>query len=113
MASLYADENFPAPVVEGLRRLGHDALTVLESGRAEQAIPDADVLAFATGLGRAVLTLDRKDFIRLHAQQPQHAGIIVCTFDPDFEGQAARIHGALIACPETAGQLFRVNRPQR
>lgn len=26
MARLYADENFPLPVVEELRRLGHDVL---------------------------------------------------------------------------------------
>jgi hypothetical protein len=28
MALLYADENFPLPVVEGLRRLNHDVLTI-------------------------------------------------------------------------------------
>jgi hypothetical protein len=28
MARLYADEDFPRPVVEELRRLGHDVLTV-------------------------------------------------------------------------------------
>ena len=37
---LYADENFPLPVVEELRRLGHDVLTVQEDGR--QATPDPD-----------------------------------------------------------------------
>ena len=30
---LYADEDFPYPVVEELRRLGHDVLTVQEDGR--------------------------------------------------------------------------------
>ncbi len=29
----YADENFPLAVVIGLRRLGHDVLTVFEDGR--------------------------------------------------------------------------------
>ena len=33
MARLYADENFPLPVVEELRQLGHDVLTIQESGR--------------------------------------------------------------------------------
>jgi len=28
MARLYADENFPLPVVEELRQLGHDVLTM-------------------------------------------------------------------------------------
>jgi len=42
---LYADENFPLRVVEELRRLGHDVLTALEDGKANQAITDADLLA--------------------------------------------------------------------
>lgn len=32
MARLYANENFPLPVVEVLRRLGHDVLTAGEAG---------------------------------------------------------------------------------
>jgi hypothetical protein len=68
------------------------------------------VLAWATREQRAVLTLNRLHFIRLHRQQPDHAGIIVCTFDPDFDGQARRIHQAISAQPSLAGQLLRVNR---
>lgn len=112
MAMLYSNENFPKPVVEELRRLGHDVLTVLEVGKADQAIADEEVLAFATSLGRAVLTLNRKHFIRLHHGQPNHAGIIVCTFDPDFIGQAERIHTLIQLHLELPGQLLRVNRPQ-
>ena len=92
MALIYSNEKFPRPVVEGLRRLGHDVLTVLEAGKAEQAISDLEVLSFAAGLGRTVLTLNRKHFIRFHIEQPAHAGIIVCTYDPDFVAQAMRIH---------------------
>jgi hypothetical protein len=33
MARLYADEQYPYPVVEFLRALGHDVLTVQEAGR--------------------------------------------------------------------------------
>ena len=114
MARLYsnADKKFPRPVVEELRRLGHDVLTVLEAGKANQAIEDADVLAFSISLGRAVLTINRQHFIRLHQQQPTHAGIIVCTYDPDFAGQAARIHAALQSQSQLSGQLLRINRPQ-
>lgn len=43
MARLYADEQFPLPVVELLRPLGHDILTVQEVGKAEQKIPDEQV----------------------------------------------------------------------
>jgi hypothetical protein len=47
---LYSNENFPLPVVEELRRLGHDVLPVLEAGKAQQATSDEEVLASATQL---------------------------------------------------------------
>jgi hypothetical protein len=99
------------PVVEELRRLGHDVLTMSEDGKAGQAISDDEVLAQASGRNRVVLTINRKHFIRLHQQKPEHAGIVVCTFDPDFAGQAGRIHAAVETTGDLAGQLFRVNRP--
>ncbi len=111
MAQFYADENFPQPVVEELRELGHDVLTTSESGKAEQKIPDEAVLSFATESNRVLLTLNRKHFIRLHKERPNHAGIVVCTFDPDFVGQAHRIHLATIEQSDFAGALVRVNRP--
>jgi hypothetical protein len=111
MARCYANENFPLPTAEALRRLGHDVLTTAESGRAGEAIPDADVLAFAVAEQRIVVTLNRRHFIRLHHITPVHAGIVVCTFDPDFTTLALRIHTALEAQPQMAGQLVRVNRP--
>ncbi len=111
MARLYANENFPLPAVEELRRLGHDVLTIHETGKAGQAMSDEAVLAFARGDGRALVTLNRKHFIRLHRIQPAHQGIVACTFDPDFAALAQRIHASLVAQPELAGQLIRVNRP--
>ena len=111
MARLYSNENFPLPVVEKLRALGHDVLTIQETGKADQALPDKEVLAFATRENRAVLTLNRLHFIRLHREQAQHTGIIVCTFDPAFEAQAERIHKAIAGKASLAGQLLRVNRP--
>lgn len=78
MARLYADEQYPLPVVEFLRALGHDVLTVQEAGKANQRIPDQEVLAFATSEERAVITQNRKDFFRLHRIQPHHAGIVAC-----------------------------------
>src|SRR2546428_13578492 len=111
MARCYTNEDLPLPTVEALRRLGHDVLTAAESGRAGQAITDADVLAFAVAGQRIVVTLNRRHFIRLHQTTPRHAGIVVCTFDPDFAALAQRIHTALEAHPQMAGQLVRVNRP--
>ena len=111
MARLYANENFPYPVVLELRRLGHDVLTIVETGKAGRAVPDEEVLAFACADGRSLLTLNRKHFIRLHHERPDHAGIVVCTFDPDFVGQAARIDVTPRASAPLTRRLLRVNRP--
>ncbi len=43
MARLYANENFPLPVVEELRRLGHDVLTIHETGKSDQSMSDEKV----------------------------------------------------------------------
>ena len=109
--SLYADENVPLRVVEELRHLRLDVLTALEDGKANQAITDANLLARATELGRALLTLNRRDFKRLHLEAPDHAGIIICTEDPDRAGQAERVSKAIAEIVELKGKLIRVYRP--
>lgn len=113
MAYLYTDENFPRQVVEILRTLGHDVLTAQEAGNANLRIPDDDVLAFATSANRAVLTRNRRDFMRLHRLQSNHAGIIVCTEDSDFERLAASINAAISSEETLVGKLVRINRPQQ
>ena len=111
MAQFYANENFPRPVVDELRRLGHDVLTIQETGKGGEAVTDDEVLTFATTEGRGVLTINRLHFIRLHQHRSDHAGIVVCTADTDFVGQAHRIHEAVSARSDLSGQLIRVNRP--
>jgi len=56
------------------------------------------VLAFAISQKRAVITFDRRHFIRLHQQVQTHSGIIVCTDDRDWIALAARVHQALALC---------------
>jgi len=58
MVRPYSNENFPFPVVQELRLLGHDITTVQETGLAGQAIADEAVLAFACQENRALITLD-------------------------------------------------------
>ncbi len=111
MARLYTDENFPLPVVEFLRAFGHDVLTARDAGNANLRIPDENVLAFAASNERAVLTRNRRDFIRLHRLQPDHAGVIVCTEGSDFESLATRIHETISTVESLKGKLIRVNRP--
>jgi predicted nuclease of predicted toxin-antitoxin system len=110
---LLADENFPLPVVEALRSYAHDVVTLAELQRAGRRMSDAEVLAAGRTQHRAILTLDRRDFFRLHREQPDHEGIIACTFDPDFAGQTGRIHAALAVQGELRGVLLRVNRPSK
>ncbi len=105
---LYADEDFALPVVEELRRLGHDVLTVQEDGRT--SIPDPDILARAHALGRAVLTYNRRHFERLHRQGAAHRGILSATRDSDFLRLAARIHVRLVGL-SPGRWCLRVNRP--
>jgi hypothetical protein len=110
MARFYANENFPLPVVLALRDLGHDILTTAEAGNANREIPDDEVLRYASETERAVLTLNRRDFIVMHRAIPDHAGIVVCTFDADFAAQAQRVHLAVSAQENLAACLLRVNR---
>ena len=112
MADFYSNENFPLPVVGYLRQLGHNVLTVQEVGQADRAVPDEAVLAFAAKEKRILLTFNRKHFITLHRDMPDHAGIVVCTFDPDFVALANRIHQTVEQMENPTRELVRVNRPQ-
>jgi hypothetical protein len=111
MAKFYTNENFPLPAVKALSALGHDVLTSLEAGKANQSIPDKDVLVFACHQERILLTLNRQHFIKLHNTIAEHFGIIACTFDPDYAGLAQRISEICRENEPMIGKLIRVNRP--
>jgi predicted nuclease of predicted toxin-antitoxin system len=111
MSRFYADEQFPFQVVEFLRDLGHDIVTVQEAGNANQRIPDEDVLTFAIGQERAILTINRVDFIRLHRRQDNHFGIVICTNNRNWEQFAERVDRAVRAENSLQGKLIRVVRP--
>ncbi len=59
MARLYSNENFPLPVVEELRRLGHDVLTIQETGKANQEYPDEAVWRHTQAFGSAYYGVGR------------------------------------------------------
>lgn len=110
MIRLYADEQFPFPVVQRLRQLGYDILTAQEAGQANQKIPDDQVLHFATANQRAVITQNRRDFIRLHQQGPPHAGIVVCSKNLDWEAFAATIYQVLADREAMTGELIHITK---
>jgi predicted nuclease of predicted toxin-antitoxin system len=113
MIALYADEQFPLPVVTRLRDKGYDILTVQEAEKANQAIPDNEVLIFATSQNRAVITQNRRDFIWLHNQGLNHAGIVVCSKNLDWDGFATEIDLVLANRDLIVGELVRVTRPAK
>jgi hypothetical protein len=112
MARLYSDEDFSFPVVEELRKLGHDVLTAQEAGRSNQGIADSRVLAFAISSDRAVLTFNRRHFINLHRVVSIHSGILVCTRDHDVANLARRIDQGIAGCSSLENQLLRINKPR-
>ena len=110
MARLYADEQFPRVVVELLRLMIHNILTVQAAGKDNPKNPDEEVLAFTVSENRAVLTQNRRHFIRLHNLQPDRAGIIVCRAEDDLARMAANINEAISSLETLTGQLIRVDR---
>src|SRR5262245_33623325 len=109
MARFFADEDFPLDVVHELRLLTHDVLTVSEAGQAGKH--DPEILAYAITDRRAVLTHNRRHFIRLHRTVSVQCGIVVCTRDQDWPALAKRIDQAVAAVPSLDNQLIRVYRP--
>jgi hypothetical protein len=90
----HLDEHIDAAVADELRRRGIDVTTSFE----EQLIgvPDAEQLAFTLSEGRVMVTRDR-DFLRLHAANVPHAGIV-------FWHSKRRSLGELIAQLEQLSQ---------
>jgi predicted nuclease of predicted toxin-antitoxin system len=87
-------------------------LTSLDAGKANAAVSDSEVLAYAIAEGRILLSNNRRHFLDLHRHRTgDHAGIVLRTFDPDFRGQAQRIDMAVATAEDLRNQVIRVNRP--
>ena len=113
MARIYSNENFPRQVVDELRILGHDVVTIQEAGMSGKGESDEDVLAYAWSQRRILLTLNRRHFVRLHQSSSEHSGIIVCSQDLDYSGQARRIHEAVRSHSDLSNKLLRIDRPSQ
>jgi len=107
---LLLDEMFSATIAGQLRAKGHDALAVV-ADPALVSLPDEQILARATGAGRALVTANIKDFMPLDAQYraagQAHAGLILVstkTFAQD-RTYATAITSALIALLDKPGQI--------
>ncbi|MEH2321789.1 DUF5615 family PIN-like protein [Nostoc sp.] len=108
MARLLADKQFPRKSVELLRTFGHDVITIQEAGKT--GISDDMVLDLAILENRAVLTINRRDFFKLHKIKPDHTGIIACKDDLDWNRLATNIDAVISTESTLMGKVIRVNR---
>jgi len=79
-----------------------------DDDKANQSLPDEAVLSIAGDKPASAPHANRRHFIQLHRRQPNHKGVIVCSFYPDFAGQAQRIAAALVRQTDFAGQVIRI-----
>jgi predicted nuclease of predicted toxin-antitoxin system len=107
---LLADENFSREAGTHLQNLGYDLITLTDLGLAQIGMPDPEVLKKATALNRCVITFNRLDFIKLHKASNQHAGIIVCTYNPDNKQLAEKIHHSIQQFNSLHNRLIRIYR---
>ncbi|MDQ2875811.1 MAG: DUF5615 family PIN-like protein [Actinomycetota bacterium] len=105
---LLLDEMLSGAIAEQLRAKGHDALAVVDDP-ALISLPDDQILAHATAVGRALVTANIKDFMPLDTQYRAagqiHAGLILIstkTFAQDRTFTAA-ITSALLALLDEPG----------
>ncbi|MEM6395525.1 MAG: DUF5615 family PIN-like protein [Bacteroidota bacterium] len=111
MQQLLADEDFPFPAVLRLRELGFDIVTLQNLGLAGIGLQDIQVLELARILKRAVVTCNRRDFIKLHKETSSHFGILVCTRNPDHISLAETIHFQLEKSLNTENVLLKIYKP--
>ncbi|MET0849852.1 MAG: DUF5615 family PIN-like protein [Candidatus Rokuibacteriota bacterium] len=101
---VYLDEDLSPRIAEALRRRGVDATSALEAGNTH--LDDRAQLAYATREGRAIVTANVRDFLRLArhavATNTVHGGIVLVpsSFRRDeFQAIARAIHDAVKAYP--------------
>ncbi len=86
---LLIDEDSQAkPLVNLLRSVGHDVLTVNQVGLTSQS--DVVVLDYARQNNLVLLTHNCRDFEALHQTDPDHPGILAIYQDADFSKNMSR-----------------------
>jgi hypothetical protein len=104
-----ADENFPRPALESLRKAGWDVFSVAESC---PGISDDEVIVLSADQERVLLTFD-KDFGELVFRDGRSAasGVVLFRITPESPGDAAGVALALAdSQPDLAGTFCVVTR---
>jgi len=100
-------------MVKMLKVLGHTVTTSYDAGQANQAIPDNEVLNYATRNSLTIITFNRNDFIELHNNGVRHSGIIVCKTDRDYQGQVDCLDNYLQTQNSLVNRLIRIKKQQK
>jgi hypothetical protein len=78
---VFTDEMVDTDLALALQQQGYDVLSCRDAGRSNQRISDENQLAFATQEGRAILSFNARDFLRIDGEWKAagraHAGIVV------------------------------------
>ena len=109
---LLADENFPLPTVEALRRVGHDVTWVRTDLPGTK---DAALLDIAETAGRVLLTLD-KDFWQLAIQRREpleRSGVILFRVHPAIPENITPLALRTMAAEQEWGGHASVVTPDR
>jgi hypothetical protein len=121
MAALLLDEMFSTVIAEQLRAKGHDVLAVV-ADPALIGLADEQILGHATTAGRALVTVNIKDFVpldaRYRAANQTHSGLILVSAkafpqDRAFIGAIVSALSALLDRPDRiqGGQIVFLPRP--
>ena len=106
---ILADENFPRPAVEALRKAGWDVVSIAEEC---PGVSDEDVAALCADQQRILLTFD-KDFGELVFRRglPVGSGVVLFRITPDSPEQAADLTLALVESqPDLRGSFCVVTQ---
>jgi predicted nuclease of predicted toxin-antitoxin system len=95
---LLIDEMYPSAIAEQLRKAGHDAASVQEDPEA-RALDDSAVCGIALSTGRAVVTENAVDFLRVlrhRAAMGDPAPALVITSNRSFPRHSASFVGQAV-----------------
>ncbi len=94
-----------------LVEFGYDVQTTYEVNNIGK--DDKNQLIYAVSQNRAFVTHNRKDFIRIHKENPNHSGIIVCTQNPNNQQLAEKIDEKIRNIDRLTNLLLRVKKPSQ
>ena len=111
MTRLFADENIPPRIVQGLQDYGVDIITTTDAQLDNRNTSDPEILTYATRVGRAVITFDRGDYKKLHQQSDAHAGIILLKQNMPLPMLIEKVAALALSQSDLKGKVHRVIQP--